>query len=87
MCSLWGNSSHAFSFRPSVRASRVGGLLTVWDSSEVEVWSTVSRQHVLLIHGRFIKTDEVFYLFNVSAPYDNRAKQDLWVSLSDRLSQ
>jgi len=28
----------------------VGGLLTLWDSSEVEVWSTVNRQPVLLIH-------------------------------------
>ncbi|PNX89483.1 cytochrome p450, partial [Trifolium pratense] len=35
LCSnLWGNSSHGFSYRPSVGAS--GGLLTLWDSSEVE---------------------------------------------------
>jgi len=49
------------------------------------VWSTVSREHVLLIHGRFIKTNEVFYLFNVYAPCDIRSKQELWVSLSERL--
>jgi exonuclease III len=34
---LWGNSPHAFSYRSSVGAS--GGLLTLWDSSKVEVWS------------------------------------------------
>jgi len=39
-----------------------------WDSSEVEVWSSVSQEHVLIIHGRFIKTNEIFYLFNVYAP-------------------
>jgi len=50
--SVWDNLSGAFSFRPFVGAS--GGLLTVWDSSEVEVWSTGSFDHVLSIHGRFI---------------------------------
>jgi hypothetical protein len=34
--SLWGNTPCDFSYRPSVEAS--GGLLTVWDTSEVEVW-------------------------------------------------
>jgi len=32
---MWGDSNHAFSFRPSVGA--LGGLLTVWDTLEVEV--------------------------------------------------
>ncbi|MCI41742.1 cytochrome P450, partial [Trifolium medium] len=55
LCStLWGNSPHAFSYRPSVGAS--GGQLTLWDSSEVDVWSTESREHVLWCHGRFTKT-------------------------------
>ena len=82
--SLWGSSSYAFSYWPSVGAS--GGLLTMWDSSEVEVWSSVSQEHVLIIHGRMISSNEEFYLFNVYAPCDARGKQDLWVSLSQRLS-
>jgi len=67
--SLWGISNHAYSFRSSVGAS--GGLLTMWDCSEVEVWSTVSQEHVIIIH--------------VYAPCEVRAKKELWASLSIRL--
>ncbi|PNX56988.1 cytochrome p450, partial [Trifolium pratense] len=77
---LWGSSSHGFSYRPSVGAS--GGLLTLWDSSEVEVWSTESREHVLWCHGRFSKTGEEFYVANVYAPCEDGAKQGLWDLLS-----
>jgi len=80
---MWGDSNHAYSFRPSAGAS--GGLLTVWDTLEVEVWSTVSQDNVLVIHGKFIRTNEVFYIFNVYAPCDIRAKQQLWGSLSVKL--
>ena len=71
----WGNSNHAYSFRPSVGAS--GGLLTVWDTLEVEVWSSVSQDNVLIIHGKFIRTNEVFYIFNVYAPCEARARHQL----------
>lgn len=49
------------------------------------MWSEVSQDHTLIIHDRFITTDEEFFLFNVYAPCDIRAKHDLWVSLSTRL--
>jgi exonuclease III len=81
--SLWGNSPHAFSFRPSVGAS--GGLLTIWDSVEVEVWSSISRDHVLWCHRRFISTGEEFFVANVYAPCDDGAKQGLWNYLSIRI--
>jgi exonuclease III len=81
--SLWGNSPHAFSFRPSAGAS--GGILTLWDSSEVEVWTSESRDHVLWCHGRFITSGEEFHVVNVYAPCEEGAKQRLWVSLSTRL--
>ncbi|GAU49411.1 hypothetical protein TSUD_407260 [Trifolium subterraneum] len=77
---LWGSAPHAFSYRPSAGAS--GGLLTIRDSSEVEVWSTTSLEHVLVCHGRFISSDEIFYVVNVYAPCDLGAKQRLWDSLS-----
>ena len=51
----------------------------------MEVWSSSSQDHVLQIQGRFIQTNEEFYLFNIYASCDFRAKQDLWVSLSARL--
>jgi len=72
---MWGDSNHAYSFRPSVGAS--GGLLTVWDTLEVEVWSSVSQDNVLIIHGKFIRTNEVFYIFNVYAPCEARARHQL----------
>jgi len=59
--------------------------LTLWDSSELEVWSTVSQEHMLIIHGRFVRTNEEFHLFNVYAPCDLREKQLLWTSLTARL--
>ncbi|GAU22961.1 hypothetical protein TSUD_247050 [Trifolium subterraneum] len=62
-----------------------GGLLTMWDTSEVEVWSSTSREHVLWCHGRFLKTGEEFYLANVYAPCEMGAKQSLWNSLLGRI--
>jgi exonuclease III len=81
--SVWGNSPHAFSFRPSVGAS--GGLLTLWNSVEVEVWSSISRDHVLWCHRRFLSSGEEFFVANVYAPCDEGAKQGLWNSLSIRI--
>ena len=84
LCSfLWGDSNHAFSYRSSVGAS--GGMLIILDSLEVEVWSTVSQDHMLLIHGRFIQSNEEFYVINIYSPCDGRAKQALWEALSVRL--
>jgi exonuclease III len=81
--SLWGDSNYNYSFRPSVGAS--GGLLIIWDSTEVEVWSSGSQEHVLHIHGRLIRSNEEFYMFNIYAPCEPRAKQELWVSVTARL--
>ncbi|XP_045822163.1 exodeoxyribonuclease-like [Trifolium pratense] len=84
LCSnLWGSSFHGFSFRPSVGAS--GGILTLWDSSEVEMWWTESREHVLWCHGRFTKSGKEFFVANIYAPCDDLAKQRLWESISERL--
>ncbi|GAU42662.1 hypothetical protein TSUD_398680 [Trifolium subterraneum] len=81
--SMWGSTTHGYSFRPSVGAS--GGILVMWDTEEVEVWSTVSHPHVLMIHGRFIRAQEEFFLFNVYAPCENNAKVELWNRLTRRL--
>lgn len=84
ICSaMWDLKSMAFSYRPSQGAS--GGLLTAWDSAEVDVWSTVSLEHVLVIHGRFLRSNEEFHLFNIYAPCDVRARRVLWDSLSLRM--
>jgi exonuclease III len=81
--SLWGNSPHEFSYRPSAGAS--GGLLTLWDSFEVEVWSSESRDHVFWCHGRFVTFGDEFSMASVYAPCESGAKQVLWDSLSVRL--
>lgn len=81
--SVWGSSSHDYSFSSSVGASR--GLVTIWDTSEVEVWFSARGQHFLMIHGRFVKSNEVFHLFNVYAPCDRSAQSTLWTSLAGRL--
>jgi hypothetical protein len=74
----------SYSFYPSIGAS--GGLLVMWDNSVVKVWSSISVDHVLMVHGRFLKSNEEFHLFNVYAPWDNGEKQ-LWNSLIVRLQQ
>ncbi|PNX69927.1 cytochrome p450, partial [Trifolium pratense] len=79
----WGSSCHGFSYRSSVGAS--GGILTMWDSSEVEMWWTESREHVLWCHGRYTKSGEEFFVANIYAPCDDMAKQQLWESISERL--
>ncbi|CAJ2668643.1 unnamed protein product [Trifolium pratense] len=84
LCSnLWGSSSHGFSFRSLVGAS--GGILTLWDSSEVEMWWTESREHVLWCYGRFTKSGEEFCVANIYAPCDDMAKQRSWETISERL--
>jgi hypothetical protein len=48
--SIWGNSTGDFSYQPSSGAS--GGLVTVWDASRLEVLSSMSFEHVLIIRGK-----------------------------------
>jgi exonuclease III len=81
--SLWNDSFVDFSYYPSMGAS--GGLLTLWDSKEVEVWATFCFEHVLGIQGRFIRSGEEFTIFNVYAPCDSNRQQVLWQNLSARL--
>ncbi|GAU38950.1 hypothetical protein TSUD_363890 [Trifolium subterraneum] len=84
LCSvLWGSSPHDFTFRPSVGAS--GGLLTMWDSLEVEVWSSISREHVLWCHGRFIQSGEELYLANEIRGTLDPLLQMLWNSLAGKI--
>jgi hypothetical protein len=55
---LWGTLTQSYSYRPSVGAS--GGLLVMWDPSVVEIWTSSSKEHVLIVHGRFILSGEEF---------------------------
>jgi len=56
------------------------------DSSVVDVWSSIGVDHILMVHGRYLQSNEEFHLFNVHACYDNGEKQ-LWNSLTVRLQQ
>jgi exonuclease III len=79
MRSLWGSSAKVFSLQPSLGAS--GGLITVWYSNCVEVWSTSTFAHVLVIRGRVLQTGQEFVIANVYAPCDMLGKQMLWDQL------
>jgi len=81
--SIWGDGKVGYSYQPSVGAS--GGLVTLWDLSEVEVWSTVSLDHVLAVSGRFVKSGEHFVVFNVYAPCDSSRQPALWDVLTSRI--
>ena len=82
--SIWGDDKVDFSYQRSTGAS--GGLVTLWDVNEVEVWSTASLDHVLAVTGRFLKSGEQFTVFNVYAPCDTSRQQVLWNALSSRIA-
>lgn len=75
--------SYEFSFRSSVGAS--DGLVIIWDNMEVEVQSSFSFEHVLVINERFLHTNGEFFLFNIYAPCDVADQQLLQDSLTVKL--
>ena len=80
-CSLWGFESYGFSYCPSMREA--GGILTLWNSSEVNLHVSMSFENVLIIKGRFIKSVVDFAIANVYVPYDNGGREHLWERLTD----
>jgi len=73
--SIWGDAPSAYSYQPLVGAS--GGLITIWDSSRVAVWSCMSLPHVLVIKGTVIQKTENFVIINVYVPREAMAKTTL----------
>ena len=80
---IWGDDCGGYSFRPSIGAS--GGLVTLWDKNEVDVWTSISFDNVLVIVGRFLTSNELFAAFNVYASCDASSQQILWETISHRL--
>jgi exonuclease III len=80
---IWGDAPRDFSFCRSVGAS--GGLVTVWDTSRIVIWSSMSYGNVLVIKGKVISSDEEFMIFNVYAPCDLAAKREMWVTLKSKV--
>jgi len=64
----------------------VWGLLVVWDCEEVEIFTSSSFDHVLVVSVRFVKLNEIFVLFNVYAPCDVGSQRVLWENLSNMLA-
>lgn len=69
-----------FSSCPFVGAS--GGILTLWDVSEVEVSVTRSFDNVLTIQDMFIKSGNELSIANVYASADIIGRKLLWMRLS-----
>lgn len=53
-----------------------GGILSLLDTSEVEVWHTRSLENALIINGRFVKIACIFFVSNVYA-----CDSSVWVKL------
>jgi len=77
---IWGDAPYGSSFQPSVGTS--GGLITVWNNSLINVWSSTSFDHVLVISGSVILTGENIVIINVYASCDMVAKRNLWERLT-----
>ena len=82
--SLWGNQNFGFSYRPSVGAS--GDILTIWDTTEVDVRITRSMAHVIIIQGNMLKNGGEFAVANVYSPCDTLRRQNVWAQLDMILS-
>lgn len=78
--SLWGSEDVSYSFKPLVGAS--GGILTMWDTSVVDVFMTLNLSNALIVKGTFMKNNVDFILANVYVSCDNRGRQLLWNVLS-----
>ena len=81
---IWNDNTVDFSYQPSNGAS--GGLITLWNLNEVEVWSSFNMEHELGIQGQFVKTGVKFTLLNVYAPCDSTHQQILWQNILVRLA-
>lgn len=81
---IWNDNNVDFSYQPSIGAS--GGLITLWNCNEVEVWFSFNMDHLLGIQGQFVKTGEKFTLLNVYALCDPYRQQMLWQNISVRLA-
>jgi len=68
-----------YSYQPSNGVSR--GLLIVWDSNYVQVWSITRFPHVLIIRGQVLQNSQEFFIVNVYAPCDSVMTQVLWDQL------
>ena len=77
---FWGDALCDYLYQPSVGAS--GGLITVWDTSRLNVWFSTCFDHVLVISGTIILTGEDVVIVNVYAPCEPVAKNIMW----DRLT-
>jgi len=62
------------------------GILTIWDTAEVDVRITRSMAHVIIIQGNMLKNGGEFVVANVYAPCDPLRRQDVWAQLGMILS-
>lgn len=62
------------------------GILTLWDTVEVDVWLTRSIAHVIIVQGVMVKNGGQFAIANVYAPCDPLDRQDGWTRLGPLLS-
>ena len=62
--SFWGDAQCGYSYKPYVGAS--GGLITEWDSTQLNVWSSTCFDHVLVISETIILTGKDVTIVNVT---------------------
>jgi len=75
-----GDTLCGYSFHKSEGA--YGGVISVWNASRVNVWSSMGFDNVLVIEGTVIQTAEEFIIINVYAPCETAAKKELWDQLN-----
>ncbi|KEH40863.1 endonuclease/exonuclease/phosphatase family protein [Medicago truncatula] len=71
------------SSKKSAGSQASAGILTLWDTSKVEVWDNWSLDSSLIIYGRFVKSGCEFFTANAYVPCDPVGRQTLWLYLGD----
>ncbi|PWA76165.1 RNA-directed DNA polymerase, eukaryota [Artemisia annua] len=74
--SMWGN--YEFDYACSLSRGRSGGLISVWDPNvfvKNQIWCD---DWYVIVQGKWVNSDEVFYMINIYGPQEPNAKSSLW---------
>ncbi|PWA52585.1 RNA-directed DNA polymerase, eukaryota [Artemisia annua] len=74
--SMWGN--YTFDYACSLSRGRAGGLISVWDPSffvKDQIWCD---DWYIIVQGKWVNSDEVFFMINIYGPQESSDKIALW---------
>ncbi|PWA99288.1 RNA-directed DNA polymerase, eukaryota, Reverse transcriptase zinc-binding domain protein [Artemisia annua] len=77
--SMWGN--YSFDYACSMARGHSGGLVSIWDPAVFVKQSIWSEDNFLIVQGKWVNHDDVYFMVNIYGPHDPASKQNLWHNL------